>query len=220
MSPGGLGPVFTSTGVPGPLWLLSLLVLFTLLPFAAVVLTSFCKVSVVLSLARSALGTQGAPPSLVLSGLAAVLSAAIMAPTAEAMLAQGRAALPPREPSAPQLLAAARAMGTPLRAFLVRQASPELRAELATAAGEGHSAEDWAVVVLGFVLTELKAAFQMGFLIFLPFLVLDMVVANILLALGMQTLSPSQVSLPFKILLFVAVDGWSAVARGLLLSYR
>jgi type III secretion protein R len=75
-------------------------------------------------------------------------------------------------------------------------------------------------VVPAFVLTELKEAFQIGFLVFLPFLVLDMVIANILLALGMQTLSPSQVSLPFKILLFVAVDGWALLARGLILGYR
>ena len=76
------------------------------------------------------------------------------------------------------------------------------------------------IVIPAFVITELKEAFQIGFLIFLPFLVLDMVVANVLLALGMQTLSPSQVSLPFKILLFVSVDGWSLLARGLILGYR
>jgi type III secretion protein R len=79
---------------------------------------------------------------------------------------------------------------------------------------------DLFVVIPAFVITELKEAFQIGFLIFLPFLVLDMVVANVLLALGMQSLSPSQVSLPFKILLFVAVDGWSLLARGLILGYR
>jgi type III secretion protein R len=76
------------------------------------------------------------------------------------------------------------------------------------------------VVIPAFVITELKEAFQIGFLVFLPFLVLDMVIANVLLALGMQTLSPSQVSLPFKILLFVAVDGWALLARGLILGYR
>ena len=80
--------------------------------------------------------------------------------------------------------------------------------------------EDWFVIIPAFVLTELKEAFELGFLIFLPFLVLDMVMANILLALGMQTLSPTQVSLPFKILLFVAVDGWGLLARGLILGYR
>jgi len=225
-----LGRLADGAGFPGPLSLLVLVALLTLLPFAAVVLTSFCKVSVVLSLLRSALGTQGAPPTLVLTGLAAVLSAAIMAPTAEAMLVRGRAALPAGagDPSATQLLTAARAIGAPLHAFLLRHGSAELRAELAAElgkpgrgpAGEHPGEEAWAVVVAAFVLSELKTAFQMGFLLFLPFLVLDMVVANILLALGMQTLSPSQMSLPFKILLFVAVDGWSAVARGLLASYR
>jgi type III secretion protein R len=224
----GVGRLGDAAGFPGPVSLLLLVAVLTLLPFAAVVLTSFCKVSVVLSLVRTALGTQGAPPSLVLTGLAAVLSAAIMAPTAEAMLARGRAALPPRDPSPAQLLEVVRAMGAPLHTFLLRHGSADLRAELAAEARgtgrrpprDGPEEDGWPVVIAAFVLTELKAAFQVGFLLFLPFLVVDMVVANILLALGMQTLSPSQVSLPFKILLFVAVDGWSAIARGLLASYR
>ncbi|HMK71724.1 MAG TPA: EscR/YscR/HrcR family type III secretion system export apparatus protein, partial [Myxococcaceae bacterium] len=131
------------------------------------------------------------------------------------------------DPSPAQLMEVIRAMGTPLHGFLLRHGSADLRAELASEVRrtgrrpprDGPEDDGWPVVVAAFVLTELKAAFQVGFLLFLPFLVLDMVVANILLALGMQTLSPSQVSLPFKILLFVAVDGWSAIARGLLASY-
>jgi type III secretion protein R len=228
VNPAPLERLVHDGSIPGPMGLLLLLAGLTVLPFGVVVLTSFCKVSVVLSLTRSALGTQGAPPTLVLTGLAAVLSLAIMAPTTEAMLQRGRGAFGRGEPTSAELLGAVRAMGEPLHAFLRRHGSAELRAELASLGGEVRpgvpgtpAGEDaWAVVIPAFVLTELKAAFQMGFLIFLPFLVVDMVVANVLLALGMQTLSPSQVSLPFKILLFVAVDGWSAIARGLLLSYR
>ncbi len=113
----------------------------------------------------------------------------------------------------------------PLQAFLLEHGSPELRAELAALSrelrgGAQVSETDLAVLAPAFVLTELKQAFQIGFLVFLPFLVVDMVVANVLLALGMQSLSPSQVSLPFKVLLFVAVDGWALLARSLLQGYR
>src|SRR5690606_10764205 len=115
----------------------------------------------------------------------------------------------------------------PLRLFLRRDGrgtarlhSQELAQELRGGEGPLPDAEALSIVVPAFVVTELGEAFQLGFLIFLPFLVLDMVVANILLALGMQTLSPSQVSLPFKLLLFVAVDGWELLARGLVLGYR
>ena len=132
-----------------------------------------------------------------------------------------------RLPSAPgpEMLRVARSAAEPLRAFLVEHGSPELRAEFAALSrelrgGAEVSESDLSVVAPAFVLSELKQAFQIGFLIFLPFLVVDMVVANVLLALGMQSLSPSQVSLPFKVLLFVAVDGWSLLARSLVQGYR
>jgi type III secretion protein R len=206
-----------------PVSMLLLLAAMSLLPFLLVTLTSFTKMSVVLSLARSALGTQQAPPTIVLTGLAAVLSAVVMAPVGEAMLARLQAKRP--LPAGPELLSVAGTASEPLRAFLLQHGSPELRTEFAALSRElrsGHavSEEDLVVVAPAFVLTELKQAFQIGFLVFLPFLVVDMVVANVLLALGMQTLSPSQVSLPFKVLLFVAVDGWALLARNLVLGYR
>jgi type III secretion protein R len=211
----------SSTG--NPVSLLLLLAAMSLLPFLLVTLTSFTKMSVVLSLARSALGTQQAPPTIVLTGLAAVLSAVVMAPVGEAMLARFQTK---RLVSAgPELLSVASSVSEPLRAFLVMHGSPELRAEFATLSrdlrgGRPVSEEDLVIVAPAFVLTELKQAFQIGFLVFLPFLVVDMVVANVLLALGMQSLSPSQVSLPFKVLLFVAVDGWALLARNLVQGYR
>ncbi len=207
--------------------LLGLLAVLALLPFAVMMLTSFSKIVVVLSIVRSALGTQQAPPTMVLTGLAAVLSGAVMAPTAEAMWAAGQAGWH-EGAEATQLLAQAGAALSPLRDFLVKHGSPEERARFVDLARELRPVEaadvvsetDLSVVVPAFVLTELKEAFVIGFLVFLPFLVLDMLVANVLLALGMQTLSPSQVSLPFKLLLFVAVDGWALLSRGLLLGYR
>jgi type III secretion protein R len=210
-----------------PVSMLVLLAVMALLPFAAVMLTAFSKIAVVLSLARSAMGTQQAPPTIVLTGLAAVLSGHIMTPVVEHMYEAGRSSFRSVN-STSEALIAATAVGQPLREFLVKHGSQEERARFVDLARELRPAEesalvcedDLSVVVPAFVITELKESFQIGFLIFLPFLVLDMVIANVLLALGMQTLSPSQVSLPFKILLFVAVDGWGLLAQGLILGYR
>jgi type III secretion protein R len=208
---------------PNPVSLLLLLAGMSVLPFLLVMFTSFTKMSVVLSLTRAALGTQQAPPTVVLTGLSAVLSLVVMSPVAEAMLARVHGE---RLPAAgPEMLRVVRSASQPLRAFLIEHGSPELRAEFAGLSRELRggievSESDLAVVAPAFVLSELKQAFQIGFLIFLPFLVVDMVVANVLLALGMQSLSPSQVSLPFKVLLFVAVDGWSLLARSLVQGYR
>lgn len=210
-----------------PVSMMGMLAVMSLLPFAVLMLTSFSKIAVVLSLARSAMGTQQAPPTLVLTGLAAVLTGHIMAPVMERMYDAGQAVYQEVD-SGEQILRAAGKVAEPLRAFLVKHGSPEERLQLVELArelrppeeGDQVHEEDLFVVIPAFVLTELKEAFEIGFLIFLPFLVLDMVVANVLLALGMQSLSPSQVSLPFKILLFVSVDGWSLLARGLILGYR
>jgi len=210
-----------------PVSMLVLLAGMTLLPFAALMLTSFAKMSVVLSLARSAMGTQQAPPNIVLTGLAAVLSFHVMSPIAAQMYRAGRDAAAGPGTGA-QVVQVATAAAEPLRRFLVKHGSPVERARFADLARELRPKEqasevteqDLAVVLPAFAITELKEAFEIGFLVFLPFLVLDMVIANVLLALGMQALSPSQVSLPFKVLLFVAVDGWALLARGLVLGYR
>jgi type III secretion protein R len=209
------------------LQLMGLLAVLSLVPFAIMMLTSFSKIVVVLSIVRSALGTQQAPPTMVLTGLAAVLSATVMAPTVEAMWSQGRDRFK-EGPDAAQMLTEAAQVLQPLKAFLLKHGSADERARFVDLARElrgeedaaAVSEEDLTVVVPAFVITEMKEAFIIGFLIFLPFLVLDMLIANVLLALGMQTLSPSQVSLPFKILLFVAVDGWALLSRGLILGYR
>jgi type III secretion protein R len=208
--------------------MMGLMAALALVPFAIVMLTSFSKIVVVLSMVRSALGTQQAPPTMVLTGLAAVLSAHVMAPTMERMWTAGRAA-EAEVGMGRELVGRASEIVAPLREFLVKHGSPEERARFVDMAKELRAGDpsaqtvtddDLAIVIPAFVITELKEAFIIAFLIFLPFLVLDMLLANVLLALGMQTLSPSQVSLPFKILLFVAVDGWALLSRGLILAYR
>lgn len=207
--------------------MMGLLAAMAIIPFAIMMLTSFSKIVVVLSIVRSALGTQQAPPTMVLTGLAAVLSATVMAPTFEKMWAQGRSSWD-EGPDAVAMMSQAGVVLQPLRDFLVKHGSAEERARFVDMARELRAEDqassvnegDLSVVVPAFVITELKEAFIIGFLVFLPFLVLDMLIANVLLALGMQTLSPSQVSLPFKILLFVAVDGWALLSRGLILGYR
>ena len=207
--------------------MMGLLAVMAIIPFAIMMLTSFSKIVVVLSIVRSALGTQQAPPTMVLTGLAAVLSATVMAPTFEKMWTQGRSTWS-EGPDAMAMMSSAGAVLQPLKDFLVKHGSAEERGRFVDMARELRPADeaglvsdaDLSVIVPAFVLTELKEAFIIGFLIFLPFLVLDMLIANVLLALGMQTLSPSQVSLPFKILLFVAVDGWALLSRGLILGYR
>jgi type III secretion protein R len=207
--------------------MLGLLAVMALVPFAVVMLTSFSKMAVVLSLVRSALGTQQAPPTIVLTGLAAVLTAHVMAPVFE-QIYQGARHSYDAQLSGEQLVDAVGPTLQPLKDFLVKHGTAEDRSRFLDMARELRPADqaqlvsenDLTVVIPAFVITELKEAFTIGFLIFLPFLVLDMLIANVLLALGMQTLSPSQVSLPFKVLLFVAVDGWALLARGLILGYR
>ncbi|MDX2011932.1 MAG: type III secretion system export apparatus subunit SctR [Myxococcaceae bacterium] len=207
--------------------MMGLMAALALVPFAIVMLTSFSKIVVVLSMVRSALGTQQAPPTMVLTGLAAVLTAHVMSPTMERMWTTGRQ-VEAEVGLGREALGRVGSVLEPLRQFLVKHGSAEERARFVDMAkelraGDGAatvSEDDLSIVIPAFVITELKEAFIIAFLLFLPFLVLDMLLANVLLALGMQTLSPSQVSLPFKVLLFVAVDGWALLSRGLILGYR
>lgn len=216
-------------------------VLIALAPFFAVMVTSFTKIAVVLSLVRNALGLQQVPPNLVLNGLALILTVFVMYPTLEKMQAaaaiQGPATPtmpgdPPAQAENPiestgDIFATADRAKEPLREFLVKHSDPRERAFfLRTQQRIGDPAKvsslrdtDFVIVIPAFVVKELKLAFQIGFLIFLPFLVIDMVIANILLAMGMMMLSPVTISLPFKILLFVLVDGWVKLSHGLVLSY-
>ncbi|MBN1944064.1 MAG: EscR/YscR/HrcR family type III secretion system export apparatus protein [Bradymonadales bacterium] len=209
-----------------------------LLPFVVVMVTSFAKVAVVLAILRSAIGAQGVPPAQVIIGLSLILTVFIMAPVGQGMLAEARAELAvldqqqAEQPSGAlsgweRVSAGARAAIEPLRRFLEGQAHPEdqeLFVQLGQpATGEGptlFSRGQLLVLIPAFMVSELKEAFQIGFLIFIPFIIIDMVVANILLSLGMYMLSPTTISLPFKLLLFVMVDGWYLLVRGLVTSYQ
>lgn len=207
-----------------PAELLVLIGLLALLPAALVMLTCFLKVAVVLSIARSALGVPQVPPTSAVTGLALVLTVLVMSPVARRSAELLQAGPPARGVEA-SLAALERASG-PLREFLARFARPDDRATFLDVAlrlsppGAATPAEDdLAVLAPAFAVSELRRAFTIGFLVFLPFLVVDLVVANVLLALGLNQLSPTSVSLPLKLLLFVAVDGWRLLARALALSY-
>lgn len=201
-------------------------VLLSLAPFVAVMVTSFTKLVVVFGLLRNALALQQTPPNIVLNGLALVLSVYVMYPVGVQM--QQRIGDKPLGSNAQAMLAAADQAKEPLREFLIRHTRPLERAfflktaqrSLPPEAAEVLSERDFIVVVPAFTVSELSVAFEIGFLIFLPFLVVDLVVANILMAMGMQMLSPTTVSLPFKLLLFVLIDGWVKLVHGLILTYH
>lgn len=208
-------------------------VLLGVIPFAFLCTTSFLKISVVFSILKNALGAGGDVPSgSVIFALSAILTLYVMAPVGYEIVrvagpsaAQVNTADPMSDQAA--LTSTWEAGIEPLRAFLNRNTSPrerDLFFELARdARPEDQRAAitntDLLILVPAFVVTELSEAFQIGFLVFIPFLIIDLVIANVLMALGMQTLNPTQVSMPFKLLLFVLVDGWYLLARALVLGY-
>lgn len=215
-----------------PINLVVLLGVMALVPFFLMMVTSFVKIAVVLSILRTAIGVQQAPPNQVITGLAMVLSIYVMAPV-------GLASWDAAEPYIAQMEDGTAPTGyknyvemfevssQPLKAFLIKHADPDERTLLHELAIELRPEEqrasvkpdDLLIAIPAFVLTELEEAFTIGFILFVPFLLVDLVVANILLSLGMHMLSPTTVSLPFKLLLFVLVDGWYLVIRGLILGY-
>ena len=207
-----------------PAELLVALAALSLLPVGLVMLTSFLKMVVVLSVTRSALGAPQIPPSSAVTGLALLLTLVVMSPVAEE---SWRLAREVPAGGLDRTLEAAAAGSQPLRAFLGRFARPDDRLtflELARRARPPStraavSDGDLAVLAPAFVVSELRRAFTIGFVIFLPFLVVDLLTANVLLSLGLTQLSPTSVALPFKLLLFVAVDGWRLLARGLVGGY-
>jgi type III secretion protein R len=214
-----------------PLQLMLMLAALGLVPFALLMVTSFVKISVVLSIVRTAMGTQQIPPTQVITGLAIILTVYIMAPVGQEMY---RAAKPEmyegalfETKSVDHLVEAGKRAKEPLRDFLIRKTGPKDRELFYALALKMRKEEDrkdvtnsdFLIIVPAFVVSELKEAFQIGFLLFVPFIVIDMVVANILLALGMHMLSPTTISMPFKLLLFVMIDGWYLIAKGLVVGY-
>jgi flagellar biosynthetic protein FliP len=214
-----------SVSVPGqPSGVVSIIVLITVLGVAPAVLlmcTAFTKVVVVLSLARSAIGTQSIPPNQVLVGLALFLSLFVMGPTLDAMQTQG---VKPYMDGTKTVQQAYTDGAKPLREFMLAHTRDEELALMTKAANKplpkDRTAADLRTLIPAFVLSELRGAFIIGFVVFVPFLVVDIVVSAILMSLGMVMLPPSLISLPFKLLLFVLVDGWSLIVTTLLGSYH
>jgi flagellar biosynthetic protein FliP len=207
--------------VAGPLQLAALLTLVSLAPAILVTLTGFVRIVIVLSFLRQAVGTQGLPPNQVVVSLALFLTAFVMAPVFHTI--HDQAWVPYRQEEIAATEAAARAW-EPLREFMVRQTREKDLALFVEATGAPRPATPADVtpqtLVPAFLISELKTAFQMGFLVYVPFLVLDLVVASILTSMGMVMLPPVLISLPFKLMLFVLVDGWNVLVGSLVQSFR
>jgi len=208
----------TSYSVP-----IQTLLFFTALSFLPAVLllmTGFTRIVIVLSLVRQAMGTQSAPPNQVVVGLSLFLTFFVMSPTIDKVYEQAWA---PYQANQIDFTEALKRGESPMREFMLkqtRQSDVELFAKLAKL-DAGIKGEDVPLKVLlpAFVTSELKTAFQIGFLIFIPFLIIDMIVASVLMSLGMMMLSPVLVSLPFKLMLFVLADGWNLLLGSLAASF-
>ncbi|ROR34939.1 flagellar type III secretion system pore protein FliP [Inmirania thermothiophila] len=209
----------------GQTYTLSIQILFlmtalTLLPAALLMMTAFTRIIIVLAVLRQALGTLQTPSNQILVGLALFLTLFVMAPVLERVRTEALAPYLADEIPAEEALR--RAAG-PMRAFMLRQTRDDALALFVRLSGREPPASreevPFSLLVPAFVTSELKTAFQIGFLLFVPFLVIDLVVASVLMSMGMMMLSPMLVSLPFKIMLFVLVDGWSLVMATLAASF-
>ncbi len=222
---------------PPPTLITQLAVLagLALLPFAVMLLTSYVKIVVVLSLLRNALGVQQSPPNQVLNGIALLLTVYVMFPTALAMYNEAGDYMKKNAPqtliSGPTAIYLAEVMDKskePLRSFLQKNTVGKTITGFYQLAYRTFPDEykkslkptDFIVLVPAFITSQLKAAFEIGVLIYLPFFVIDLVTSNILLAMGMMMLSPLTIALPLKLLLLVMVDGWTLIIQGLVLSFR
>ena len=216
-------------GVPEPITVVALIVGFGAAAFAALMLTSYTKLVIVFGLLRTALGLQQTPPNMVLNGIAVILSVYIMAPVgmevADALRGHNFGA---KGASINDVIAVLDAAEVPVKTFLKKHTQERDRRFFLkstetiwpTKRAAALTADDFLVLVPSFTLSELTRAFQIGFIIYLVFVVVDLIVATVLLALGMMMISPTTISLPFKLLLFVMLDGWTRLIHGLVLSYR
>lgn len=211
-----------------PVWLIVVSATLGLLPLFLIMATSYVKIVVVLMLVRNALGVQQIPPQMVLNALAMVLSVYIMAPVGSDIMARlgNEPDLKNLQPQ--ELVQVAERVTPPLKTFLVKNTDERVSDMFVATAHriwpeKMHDAIDknnWSIVIPSFTITELTKAFQIGFVLYLAFLAIDLIISNILLAMGMMMVSPTTISLPFKLLLFVTLDGWLKLTQGLLLSYQ
>lgn len=220
-------PLLSSTPGPGgaqnyslPIQTLILLTALTFLPAVLLMMTGFTRIVIVLSLLRHALGTQGSPPNQVLIGLALFLTLFVMGPVFDRIYED--AYLPYSQQKITGTSAIDRAQ-VPLKTFMLRQTREPDVALFTRLARQGapKAKEDipLRVLVPAFVTSELKTAFQIGFIVFVPFLIIDIVVASVLMSMGMMMVSPVLISLPFKLMLFVLVDGWTLLVGSLVTSF-
>nr|WP_238401892.1 flagellar type III secretion system pore protein FliP [Altererythrobacter sp. C41] len=224
--PGALDRAFGELGGAGgeplsmSLQLLLVMGLLTILPALILMMTSFTRIIVVLAILRQALGLQQSPPNQVLIGLSLFLSLFVMAPTLERV---NDAAIAPYAAGQMNAEEAIEVAGYQFHAFMIRQTRErdlQMFADIANAPKFASTAEvPFSILLPAFVTSELKTAFQIGFMLFLPFLVIDLVVSSVLMSLGMMMMSPMLVSLPFKLLLFVLVDGWALLMGSLASSF-
>jgi len=191
------------------------------IPFFVISTTSFIRIVIVLSMLRTALATQQAPPNMVIVALAMFMTVFVMTPTWEEI---NRVAIKPYQDGKLNQLEMLEEGIKPLRLFMLKQARDKdlaLFVEFSQIQEpQGYENIPTTVIIPAFIISELKTAFQIGFLLFIPFVVIDLVISNILLSLGMFMLSPAMISAPFKILLFVLADGWNLIVKGLLLSFK
>ena len=212
-----------------PIALSLALAMFSLVPLLVITMTSFLKISIVLSLVRNALGVQQAPPNLAIYALALLLTVYVMAPVGYEIgkvVSLDKGAV--ENMAISNILDEVRKGAAPVRKFLVANSNREQRnffldrarqmwpAELAADA----RTDDFLVVTPAFMVSELTSAFQIGFLLYMPFIVIDLIISNILMAMGMMMVSPVTISLPLKLFLFVMVDGWSRLIHGLVQTYH
>lgn len=215
-----IGPAEEPQELVGTLQLMLLLTVLTLAPAIIILMTSFTRLVVVLSFVRNALATQQTPPNQVIIGLALFLTVFIMAPVYREINSNAIQPYVAGELTQEEALAAGE---KPLREFMLKQTREKDLALFINISGSERpqTRDDVSLTVLipAFVISELKTAFQMGFLLYIPFIIIDMVVASTLMSMGMFMLPPVMISLPFKLLLFVMVDGWYLVVKSLVESF-
>lgn len=213
------------TNLPDPFVLIASLAVLSLAPFVIVMTTSFVKLVVVFSLIRNALGIQQIPPNMVTNGLAVILSIYIMVPVVHQMYERLPEGMETKDLAA--VKTALEKTKAPLQAFLMKHSTERERRFFLKSAkklwpadkARSLSPDDLLIIVPSFAVSELTSAFQIGFLLYLPFIAIDLIISNILMAMGMMMVSPMTISLPFKLLLFVLLDGWARLVHGLVLSY-
>ena len=209
-----------------PISLAVALALMALVPTLVVVSTCFLKISIVISLMRNALGVQQIPPNIAIYGLSLIITVYIMAPVGQNIYEQVTAQ-PEITRSIEKTFSAVVRGAEPLRDFMLKHSDRDQREFFMKSARELWTPEmvsklqdtDFIVLLPAFMVTELTEAFKIGFLLFLPFVVIDLIVSNILLAMGMMMVSPVMISMPLKLFLFVMVDGWTRLIRGLIHTY-